>query len=213
MTVMIDSTREGLSTGSARAPASGRRTAMPAHRATEQIVMLSQPTSAAAEAVRSLRTHVVAQHLEKGRRALAVCEPTSGSGCSFVAANLAVALAQVGINTLLLEADLRRPVLDKFLQTTGPVTGLRQYLASPDVQLSDVIQSEVLPQLSVLYAGSGGEPGDMAMQELLGGARFRDLMNDCLREFDATIIDTPPANECSDASRVGYIDGHGLRER
>ncbi len=210
MTVMIETNQHGRSASNAASGGGPRPAESTRFRPTERLITLSDPTGEAAEAIRSLRTYIMAQHVEKGRRALAICEPGAGAGCSFVAANLAVALAQVGVNTLLLEADLRRPSLDKFIRPTEPAPGLRRYLTSPDVQLSDVIQSEVLPRLSVLYAGSRPQENDSAVQELLAGAPFRDLMTDCLREFDATIIDTPPANRCSDASRVSNIAGYAL---
>ncbi len=61
------------------------------------------------ESLRALRTHVMARHVSEGHRALAVCAASKGSGCTFVAANLAAALSQIGVNTLLLDADLRSP--------------------------------------------------------------------------------------------------------
>ena len=73
------------------------------------LVMVSSPGDAAAEAIRALRTHIMAQHIQEGRRALAVCAASAGVGCTFIASNLAVALSQIGVKTLLIDADLRRP--------------------------------------------------------------------------------------------------------
>jgi Mrp family chromosome partitioning ATPase len=47
-------------------------------------------------------------------------------------------------------------------------------------------------------------------QELLAGDRFRSLMKFCLREFDATIVDTPPANTSTDARRISAVAGYSL---
>ena len=47
-------------------------------------------------------------------------------------------------------------------------------------------------------------------QELLAGDRFKALMNFCLREYDATIVDTPPANTSTDARRIGGVVGYSL---
>ncbi len=55
---------------------------------------------------------------------------------------------------------------------------------------------------------AGGVPANP--QELLAGARFRSLTEFCLREFDATILDTPPANLCADARRVSTLIGYSL---
>jgi protein-tyrosine kinase len=159
---------------------------------------LSQPRSRAAEAIRSLRTHIIARHLESGRRALAVCAASANTGCTFVAANLAVALSQSGINTLLIDSDLRNPRIHEVFGRSVSSDGLQQYLADPGVQFSKSVEEGVLPRLSVLFAGGTvAEP-----QELLASERFNSLMRFCLRKFDATIIDTPPANTSSDASRI-----------
>lgn len=171
-----------------------------------KMTILAEPTSMRAEAIRALRTHVVAQHINGGRRALAVCAPSVGVGCSFIASNLAVGLAQVGIRTLLVDADLRTPTIQNFLPCGSSDNGLRQYLSSADGNFVDSIQMDVLPNLSVMYAG--GPASDP--QELLASERFSDLVNVCLRDFDATIIDTPPANQCADARRVGNVVGYSL---
>lgn len=170
------------------------------------LVMVSSPNDAAAEAIRALRTHVMAQHIQEGRRALAICGASAGVGTTFVSANLAVALSQIGVKTLLIEADLRRPGLYRYIRAPRSGPGLAQFLASEDVAFGDVIEPDVLSRLSVLY--SGGPVGNA--QELLGGERFRALMEFCLRDFDATIVDTPPANTCADARRISTVVGYSL---
>src|ERR1700748_150683 len=71
--------------------------------ASDDVVLLSNPTGAAAEAIRALRTHLMAQHVGEGRRALAVCGASHHVGRTFMAVNLAVALAQIGLKTLLID--------------------------------------------------------------------------------------------------------------
>ena len=167
------------------------------------LVMLSEPAGAAAEAVRALRTHVMAQHVQKGRRALAICGPTQHSGCTFVATNLAIALSQIGVKTLLLDANLRTPGVEEVISTSAVRPGLAQCLSGWDVNFSDFIEPDVLPDLSVVYAGGIASNA----QELLAGDRFKRLMDFCLRDFDATLIDTPPANSSADARRIGNVVG------
>jgi capsular exopolysaccharide synthesis family protein len=127
-------------------------------------------------------------------------------GCTFVAVNLAVALAQVGIKTLLVDADLRDPSVDKFIVPATPPQGLAACLADPGARVSEFIDEDLLPNLSVLFAGS---PAHNA-QELLARDWFEDAMNLCLREYEITIIDTPPANTCADARRISDIAGYSL---
>src|SRR5262245_9707171 len=69
------------------------------------LVTIADPNGVQAEAVRALRTHLMAQHINEGCRAIAVCSASSGVGCTFIAANLAVALSQIGLNTLLVDGN------------------------------------------------------------------------------------------------------------
>ncbi|WP_332769834.1 CpsD/CapB family tyrosine-protein kinase [Phenylobacterium sp.] len=170
------------------------------------LVTISEPAKAQAESIRVLRTHIMAQHVDQGRRALSVCAVSPGAGCSFLAANLAVALSQVGVTTLLIDGDLRSPSLENYIRPSRPVSGLRQCLAAEDGAFNEFIQQDVLPSLSVMY--SGGTPGNP--QELLAGERFKTLMDHCLRDFQMTIIDTPPAMSCADARRVSSVVGYSL---
>jgi protein-tyrosine kinase len=123
-----------------------------------------------------------------------------------MAGNLAVALSQIGVKTLLIDADLHHPSVDSLITPSVAGDGLAHCLASPTVNFYQVIHSDVLPNLSVLFAGGAATDA----QELLGGERFQALMAMCLRDFDATIIDTPPANLCSDARRVSTVVGYSL---
>ena len=170
------------------------------------LVTLTSEVTAAAEAIRALRTYVMAQHLEKGRRALAICAPTAGVGCSTVAANLAVSLSQIGVKTLLIDANLRHPVIDKLFELSEPSEGLQQCLAPGAGNFGNYIEGDVLPDLSIMFAGGVTENP----QELLATGRFEDLMSFCLREFQMTILDTPPANNCSDSRRVSTVAGYSL---
>ena len=169
------------------------------------ILTSSEASSRAAEDVRALRTHVMARHVNQGHRALAICAASRGSGCTFVATNLAVALSQIGVNTLLLDADLRSPGVAVALGYTSPKSNVAEAL-SASISFNDCIDRNILPSLSVMFSSGRARNA----QELLAGARFKSLMDFCLREFDATIVDTPPANLYSDVRRVSSVVGYGL---
>lgn len=170
-----------------------------------ELVALASETNARSEAFRGLRTHIMARHVGEGRRSIVVCGATPGVGCTFVAANLSVALSQIGVKTLLIDANLRQPALHHIFRPSAPVAGLQQCLLGDD-GFSDYIQADVLPELSVLFSGGAAENP----QELLATERFASLMSFCLREFDVTVVDTPPANSCSDAHRVSTVAGYSL---
>src|SRR5512143_3329642 len=96
-------------------------------------VMLSDPDGAAAEAIRVLRTSIQSQHLRAGRRALAICGPTPEVGCTFIAVNLAIALSQIGIKTLLVDGNLRTPSVHTYFDPPLGGVGLYECLNTPSV--------------------------------------------------------------------------------
>ena len=171
------------------------------------VVTISDPNGVQAEAIRAVRTHVMAQHINRGRRALAICAPNRGVGCTFVATNLAVALARVGVKTLLIDGDLRNPSVQALIHAHEVKNGgLAGCLETRDSAFNDHIDADVMPGLSVMFAGYGAADP----QELLASDRFKALVGFCLREFDVTIVDTPPSNISSDARQVSSVVGYGL---
>jgi protein-tyrosine kinase len=167
------------------------------------VVCLHDNRPVEAEAIRTIRTHVIARHVADGRRGLAVCGPRAGVGCTFTAVNLAVAMSQVGVSTLLIDSDLREPGVPSFIWPEDAGTAPA---VSPDGPRGAPIQYDVLPNLSLLSAEDAARSGD----ELLGGSGFRQLIERCLRDFEFTIVDTPPANVSSDALRVSSVVGYSL---
>jgi len=171
-----------------------------------ELVVISDPAGVRSESIRLLRTQVIAQHIKPGRRALAVVAPIAGVGCSYIAANLAAALSQIGTKTLLVDANLRSPRVDQIfgLEPAGP--GLSSYLGLQVARPERVVHANVLPNLSVIASG----PPVPRPQELLSSSRFRDGMNMLLREYDIAIFDTPPANSCADALTVASAIGYSV---
>lgn len=170
------------------------------------IVLLTDPESMTAEAIRAVRTRVVAQHLRMGRRALAVCSVAPSARGSFVAANLAVAMAQVDIRTLLVDADLRFSPIASMFGLPEDELGLSDALSDETIDPSDVVQPMPLPTLSIVSAGRQPAKG----VEYLASARFGEIGNRFMREHDLTIFNTTPSNRSADAQRVATIAGYAL---
>jgi len=162
------------------------------------IIVMTDPGSVQAESISGLRTHLLAQHIRDGRRSLAVCAPSENSGASYISANLAVALAMAGVDTLLIDADMRSPSIGSFIVPDAPCEGLQQCLNDSDLPVDDVIQTDIIPHLSVLYSG-GTTPN---AQELLASRAFPTLIDHCLRKYEVTIVDTPPSNLSADSRRI-----------
>jgi Mrp family chromosome partitioning ATPase len=171
-----------------------------------RIACLADPPGPAAAAYRSLQTHLLAGHVRDGRRGLALCAPAPETGCTTVAVNLAIAFAQAGINTLLVDANLHRPSVHEFIRPSAPALGLAQMLtAHPDAR-TDEIRRNVRPNLSVLYAG--GVPA--RAHDLIANRRFKQIIDDCMRAFEFTIVDTPALRGSTDARHIAMGVRYGL---
>jgi protein-tyrosine kinase len=172
----------------------------------DELVVLSDPVGAKAESIRLLRTQIIAQHIKPGRRAVAFVAPTDGVGCSYLVANVAAALSQIGTKTLLVDANLRSPRIDQLFGLSASSPGLSSYLTLKLARPERMVHANVLPNLSVITAG----PPVARPQELLSSTRFRDGMNTLLREHDIALFDTPAANSCADALTISGVIGYAV---
>lgn len=171
-----------------------------------ELVVINEPMSLRAEAIRLLRTQIIAQHVRAGRRGIAVVAPVEGVGCTYIAANLAAALSQVGVKTLIVDCNMRSPRVDQVFGLDPNSPGLSSFLSVQVARPERVVHANVLPNLSVITAG----PPVLLPQELLSSNRFRDGVNTLLREFDLVVFDTPPANTSADALTVGGVVGYAM---
>ena len=171
-----------------------------------RLPVVTEPLSQAAESIRGLRTHIVARHIGAGRRALSVCAPNKDAGTTFVAANLAAALAQAGMSTLLVDADMRSPGVARAFGCDEAAPGLKQYLSGTGAgDFAEIVSSSV-PGLSLLL--SGGVASNA--QELLAGPRFRALIDACTRDYQFMIVDAPPASQYADAGLIAHVVSYCL---
>lgn len=166
----------------------------------ESLVTATNADSVEAESFRSLRSSILSQHIQQGRRALAICAPARKTGCSFVAANLAYVMSQAGINTLLVDGNMREPGLEEFISPSDTPPGLGECLRDDALPLASAV-TRVNPNLSVLYAGKAGDD----VYDRLGSSVFRSLAGHWLRDYDLTIVDTPAANLYADARRIAAV--------
>ncbi len=178
-------------------PHSGAPDAESDYHYSRRIACLSAPDGAVAESFRALQTHLLARHVRDGRRGLAICSPSDGAGCTTVAVNLAMACAQAGIRTLLIDANLQRPGVQDFVRPHAPAQGLVDMLLAGD-RAGDEIHREVRPNLSILFAGATRSRS----RDLVSGRRFKQVIDDCMRSFEFTIVDTPALRAGTEARQI-----------
>lgn len=151
-------------------------------------------TFAVAEAMRELRTNLQFMNVDSPPRVIVVSSPLPGDGKSTTAANLAITLAASGQRTILVDGDLRRPMVASVFGVVGDV-GLTDVL-SGRAKLNDVIQlAGGSGNLALLT--SGKVPPNPS--ELLGSDRMRDLLR-TLSEQAIVIIDAPPLIPVTDGA-------------
>ncbi|MDU0348880.1 polysaccharide biosynthesis tyrosine autokinase [Actinomyces sp. MRS3W] len=156
----------------------------------------------AAEALRHLRTNLRFLDVDNPPRAIVMTSANAGEGKSTISAVLAQMLAASGQRTILVDADLRKPVVHKIFGVDGAV-GLTQVLAG-DVSIADVARAiPDQPHLRVIPAGR--IPPNPS--ELLGSQRMKALL-DRLTEEATVILDAPPLLPVTDAGLLtGLADG------
>jgi chain length determinant protein tyrosine kinase EpsG len=158
---------------------------------------MHQPQSRETEALRELRSQLILRWFKDGRTTLAVTGGRSGDGCSSVAANLAIVLAQLGERTLLIDANFRNPKQQE-LFALRPEAGLADLLRGRDVYDEALTAVPSLEHLRVLCAGA--IPANP--QELLSRASFIYVLQKMSEKYRSVVIDTPPALEFADAQIV-----------
>jgi capsular exopolysaccharide synthesis family protein len=147
-----------------------------------------------AEAYRILRTNIEFNRKNPEANAISMVSGGPGEGKSTTLANLAFTSAQGGYTTLIVDADLRRPVQHSFFDLSNK-TGLTNYLTT-DMRLEDVILPTSVENLSVLP--SGILPSDAV--GILNSQRMSDMIAELKTRYDIVFFDSPPMLGVSDAS-------------
>src|SRR4051794_13254290 len=99
-----------------------------------ELITLSPATTPALEAIRGLAVQLISQQIEEGRRGLAICGASAGVGVTFTAANLAVAISQAGISTLLVDGDLHDAGVQRLIMPREAGPGLSDLLRFDDLR-------------------------------------------------------------------------------
>jgi polysaccharide biosynthesis transport protein len=161
---------------------------------TAELVTREEPGAPASEAYRTLATNVRFLRSQQPLRIMVVTSAMPGEGKSATAANLAVVLAETGLRTVLVDADLRRPRASRFIGVNDRA-GLREALDGTR-DLVDVIQATDTENLWIV--GAGVVPQDPV--SLLAGPNADAVFDGLRRVADIVVCDAPPILPVADAS-------------
>ncbi len=160
----------------------------------EPAISFGSDNSAIAEAFRKLRTNLQFLSVDSPPRVIVVTSSMPNEGKTTTAINIALALAEAEHNVVLVDGDMRRPQLDKYLDLVGSV-GLSTVLSGA-ASLSDVLQKTRFPGLTVLTSGT--TPPNPS--ELLGSMAAKTMLTELRSEFDYVIVDSSPLLAVTDAA-------------
>jgi capsular exopolysaccharide synthesis family protein len=172
-----------------------------------RLITYEDPKSPISESYRSLRTNIsYASTVDEKIKSLLISSSQPGEGKSTTAANLAIAFAQLRKRTLLVDADLRKPVQHNvFGLPRGP--GLSEWLIGEVTDLDSIIHATKVEKLSIVTAG--GLPPNPS--ELLGSDAMSKLVDKLESDWDMVIFDSPPIVAVTDASMIsGELDAIAL---
>lgn len=168
----------------------------------KDLVVKNHPKSIITESYRLLRTNLDFLSPDKDLKAILVTSGNPDEGKSSSVGNLGVSMAQAGKKVLLIDGDLRKPMMHRVFEVPN-FEGLTNVLTGEE-HYNDVIQKTDVENLFVLSAGV--VPPNPA--ELLGSQKMNQLIEDAKTEYDILLIDTAPVIPVPDALILGAkVDG------
>ncbi|MCP3953138.1 MAG: AAA family ATPase [Desulfobacterales bacterium] len=177
------------------------------------------PKSLLAEAFRTLRSNLEFMRVDKKSKSFLVTSSFVQEGKTFNVVNLALSMAQLGKKVLLVEADLRKPVIHKMFGINR-IPGLTDYILGNytwqeirhtitdvmlgDFELEEILRTPGLDNLNIITAGTN--PPNPA--EILRSERFKDFLSAAYKQYDMIFIDAPPVLPVADATEIStLVDG------
>lgn len=156
------------------------------------------------EAYRVIRTNVQFMSVDKPAKTIMVTSPAPGEGKSTTVANLGVVMAQAGLKTIIVDADLRRPIQHKIFQLPN-LAGLTELLRTPELEIDGHLKETGVENLQLITCGAlPPNPSDLMVSQRMGQvlASLTDMA-------DVVIFDSPPAVAFADpivlANRVDGV--------
>lgn len=176
---------------------------IPARRRSDTLQYLKKkPTSGAAEAIRNLRTTVLMTDVRQPPKVIMVSSSLPGEGKTTVSLALAQNLAAMGRKVLLIEGDIRRRVVMKYLDSAARNrTGTMIDALRGDQPLAELVRPSGALGADVLLGGDG----DMNAADLFSSQGFAQMIETARAQYDHVVIDTPPVLVVPDARVISQF--------
>ena len=152
------------------------------------------PKSSTAEAFRILRTNIISRKKNSDCTTLLITSSGPKEGKSTIQANMATALAQMDAKVILVDLDLRRPMVHTILGFEKE-TGMSDFLMDKTTKIEDIIKPTNIKNLDIIT--SGIIPPNPS--ELLASKRMDDALRDLKEKYDYILFDSPPVIAVTDS--------------
>ncbi|HCL00350.1 MAG TPA: hypothetical protein DHW42_09655, partial [Candidatus Marinimicrobia bacterium] len=181
-----------------------------------RLVSHYNPKSTMAEAFRALRTNIHFGMMDKGYKSLMVTSSVAGEGKTTIAVNLAVSMAQIGLKTLLVETDLRKPRISKLFGIERE-PGLTDVILRRDdldsairtmsdlmmgTMASDTFRTDNIPGIEYLNILTAGKH-EHNPSEIISSKLMDKLISDLEERYDLIIFDSAPVIQATDSTVLG----------
>lgn len=164
-----------------------------------ELIVDKQPKSQVSEQFRTVRMNIMHSNINTEIKTLLVTSATPGAGKSTTAANLAVAYAQSGKRTVLIDADLRRPTMHYTFDITNR-RGMSTVIVK-DMPVENIVRETLVDNLDLITSG----PIPSNPSELLLSSKMKHLLKIFSIHYDMVIVDSSPLLETSDALSISKI--------
>lgn len=167
----------------------------------EELIVKSNPKSSFSEAIKAVRTNLKFASVDNEIKTILITSSMPGEGKSFISANLAVAFAEAGSKTLIVDCDLRRGRQHKIFGVQGSMGYSNLLISNTTKNYSKYIKKTDITGLSILPMGTL-PPNPI---ELLDSKKNKDFIENIRNEYDVVIFDCPPVNAVIDALTLTNI--------
>ena len=164
---------------------------MATNKATENMITINEPDSAAAEAYRILRTNISLKDFDQKLKVINIISSNAQESKSTTALNLAYVYSQLGKKTLVVDLDLRVPSLHKKLKIKNKY-GISD-IVSKEIDFSEAVV-HYAPKMDILLSGTRNP----FASEFIQSKSFKKLLDSLREAYDLVIIDCPPVGLVTD---------------
>lgn len=163
-----------------------------------ELVISNDPASPTADAIRGIQAQLQETYLSRGIRSFAVVADGPGRGTTFLAANLAVFCAQLGMNTVLVDANFENPRQASLFGIPPDTPGLSDWLVlTGSARHQGQFGVNIFRNFVLVPAGTRND-ADLVLQQ----ANLKSIVVDLVRFYEVVIFDSPPASDFAHAMAI-----------